>query len=118
MRMESTSPVRPGQGHAPVIAIVLQTAPRLPHGRSAGRTLLAAQPMAMPQAGHRVPRLPIGLILLGQVAWVGLALFLTAGFAVGVSLFAGRSALDPGPRHACGLFFAWCVILIGSTQNA
>ena len=72
MRMESTSPVRLGQGHAPVISIVVQIAGRLPHGRSAGRTLLAARLMARPQAGHRHPRLPIGLILLGQVAWVGL----------------------------------------------
>jgi hypothetical protein len=47
-----------------------------------------------------------------------LALFFTAGFAVALSLFTGRAALDPGPLHACFLFFAWCVILFGSTGNA
>jgi len=74
--------------------------------------------MARPEARRRVRRHPIGLIVLGQVAWVGVALFLTAGFAVGVTLFTGRSALDLGPLHACVLFFAWSAILLGSTWNA
>jgi hypothetical protein len=79
---------------------------------------VATRLMARPQTRHRVRRLPVGLILLGQVAWIGLALFLTAGFAVGVDLFTGRSALDPNPLHACALFFVWCAILLGSTWNA
>ena len=73
---------------------------------------------ARPHAGHRVRRRPIGLILLGEIAQVGLALFLTAGLAVALSVFAGRSAIDPGPLQACAFFFAWCVILFGSTCNA
>ncbi len=79
---------------------------------------VATRLIARPHARHRVRRLPIGLILLGQVAWVGLALFFTAGFAVGLYLFAGRSPLDPGPLHACALFFAWSAILLGSSWNA
>jgi len=79
---------------------------------------VATRLMARPQARRRVRRLPIGLILLGQGAWVGLALFFTAGFAVGVSLFTGRSALDPGPLNACVLFFTWSAILLRSTWNA
>jgi hypothetical protein len=47
-----------------------------------------------------------------------LAIFLTAGYAVGLSLFARQSALDAGPLHACALFFAWCVVLLGSARNA
>jgi hypothetical protein len=61
MRMESTSPVPLGRGDAPVISDAVQTAGRLPRGRPAGRTLLAARLMARPQARHRVPRLPIGM---------------------------------------------------------
>jgi hypothetical protein len=79
---------------------------------------VATRLMARPQARHRVRRLPIGLILFRPVAWIGLAMFLTAGFAVALSLFAGRSALDPGPLHACVLFFGWCAILLASTWNA
>jgi hypothetical protein len=118
MRMESTSLVRLGRGHAPVMSIVVQTAGRLSHGQSAGRTLVATRIVARPKARHGVCRLPIGLILLGQLAWVGLALFLTAGFAVGVDLFTGRSAIDPGSLRACAWFFAWSAILLGSTWNA
>jgi hypothetical protein len=79
---------------------------------------VATRLIAKPQARHRVRRLPIGWILLDQVAWVGLALFFTAGFAVALNLFAGRSPLDPGPCHACVLFFAWSAILLGSSWNA
>ena len=56
--------------------------------------------------------------MLSQFAWVSLALFFTAGFAAALSLFAGRSALDPVPLRACALFFAWCVLLFMSTWNA
>jgi hypothetical protein len=73
---------------------------------------------ARPQARYPVCRPPFGLILLGQVAWVGLALSLTAGFAVGQSLVAGRPALDPGSVHACALFFAWSAMLLGSSWNS
>jgi hypothetical protein len=76
------------------------------------------RPIAKPPARCRVCLPPVGFILLRQVLWVGLALFLTAGFAVSVSVFAGRSALDEGPCHACALFFVWCVILLGSSSNA
>jgi hypothetical protein len=74
--------------------------------------------MARPQARRWGRRLSIGFILLNQFAWVGLALFLTAGFAAALSLFAGRSALDAGPLRACALFFAWCVMFFVSTWNA
>ncbi len=73
---------------------------------------------ARPPARDRVRRPPVGLILLRQLSWVVLALFLTAGLALGLRVFAGRSALDPGTFHACTLFFAWCAILLGSTWNA
>jgi hypothetical protein len=79
---------------------------------------VATRLIARPQARHRVRRLPIGWILLDKVAWVGLALFFTVGFAVALNLFAGRSPLDPGPCHACVLFFAWSAILLGSSWNA
>ncbi len=62
---------------------------------------VATRLIAMPHAPHQVRRFPIGLILLGQVARVGLALFFTAGFAAGLSLIAGQSPLDPGPLLAC-----------------
>jgi hypothetical protein len=71
-----------------------------------------------PQDGRQVHRRQIGWVLLGQIAWVGLALFVTAGFAVALSLFTGRSAMDPGPLHACAFFFVWCVMSLGSTCNA
>ena len=58
------------------------------------------------------------MTLLSQAAWIGLALFVTSAFAVAVSLFTGRPALEPGPLQACSLFFTWCVILLGSTWNA
>ena len=74
--------------------------------------------MARPSARYRVRRPPVGLILLRQLPWVGLALFLTAAYAVGLSVFAGRSALDPGPLHACIWFFAWCALLLGSSSNS
>ena len=76
---------------------------------------IAARLTATRQARHRDRRLPIGSILLNHVAWVGLALLFTAGFAVALSVFAGRSALDPGPARASPLIFAWCLIL--STKN-
>jgi hypothetical protein len=79
---------------------------------------LATRLAARPRARHRVRRHPIGMILLGQAAWIGLALFLTSAFAVAVSLFTGRHALEPGPLQACSLVFVWCVILFGSAWNA
>jgi hypothetical protein len=74
--------------------------------------------IARPQARLWGRRFPIGFALLYQFASVALALFLTAGFAVALSLFAGRSALDPGPLRACALFFTWCVMLFMPTWNA
>jgi hypothetical protein len=66
-----------------------------------------AQLMARPRARVRWRPPSIGFAVLGHFAWASLALFLIAGFAVPLSLFAGRSALDPGPLRACALFFAW-----------
>jgi hypothetical protein len=77
-----------------------------------------AQLLARPRARLRGRRPSIGFAVLNQFALVCLALFLTAGFAVALSLFAGRSAFDPGPLRACALFFAWCVMLFMSTWNA
>jgi hypothetical protein len=77
-----------------------------------------AQLMARPQTRIRGRRFAFGFTLLTQLTWVGLALFLTAGLAVALSLFAGRSAFDPGPLRACALFFAWCVMLFMSAWNA
>ncbi len=71
-----------------------------------------------PLARHRVRRHPIGIILISQAAWIGLALFVTSAFAVAVTLFTRRPALEPGPLEACSLVFTWCVILLGSTRNA
>jgi hypothetical protein len=79
---------------------------------------IAARLMTRQRPRHLFRRFPIRFILFGQVAWVGLALVLTAGFGIALRLFAGRSALDPGPLHACALFFVWCMILLGSTSNA
>jgi hypothetical protein len=56
---------------------------------------------ARPQARLRGRRLSIGFTPLSQFARVGFALFLTAGFVVALILFAGRSALEPGPLRAC-----------------
>jgi hypothetical protein len=78
----------------------------------------ARRHITRPRARHGLRRFQIGSILLRQAGCVGLALFVTAGFALGLSLYAGRSALDPGPSAACAWFFAWCVILLGSTSNA
>jgi hypothetical protein len=33
-------------------------------------------------------------------------------------LGSGRSALEPGPLHACILFLTWSAILLGSLWNA
>jgi len=82
------------------------------------RVDVATRLPARPPCRPRVRRLPIGLILLRHVGWVGLALFLTAGYAAGLNLHTEQSALAPGPLHACALFFAWCVILLGPSRNA
>jgi hypothetical protein len=79
---------------------------------------VATRLTAKPQARHRGPRLPFGLIVLNQVGWVALALFFTAGFAIALSTFTGRSALEPDLLTACALFFGWSSILLGSMWNA
>lgn len=79
---------------------------------------IATRLMARPQVRHRGRRLPIGLIVVHQVGWVALTLFLTAGFAIALGLFTGHSAPEPGPLRACVLFFAWSATLLGSMWNA
>jgi hypothetical protein len=46
---------------------------------------------------------------------VGLALFLTAGFFVGLSLTASPGVSDPLRMGLCSGFFAWCLLLVCPT---
>jgi hypothetical protein len=52
--------------------------------------------------------------VLDAVARGSLALFLTAGFALALHLFAGQTAADPAARRVCAWFFGWCAVLIGA----
>jgi hypothetical protein len=52
--------------------------------------------------------------VLDAAARCGLALFLTAGLAVALQVYAGRTVTDPACQRACAWFFGWCMLLIGA----
>ena len=51
---------------------------------------------------------------LGAFARVGLALFLSAGFACALGLYAGLPADNPKMSRACACFFSWCLLLLSA----
>jgi hypothetical protein len=58
------------------------------------------------------PILHLGLHLLNIVARLGFSLFITAGFAAGLCLYAGMSLSSPNLVTACGAVFLWTLVLI------
>ncbi len=55
--------------------------------------------------------------LLAIVARLGLSLFLTAGFAAGLSLNTGTSLATPDMVQACEWFFFWSLALISCVTS-
>jgi len=55
--------------------------------------------------------------LLVIVARLGLSLFLTAGFAAGLSLNTGMTLASPNMARACEWFFFWALALISSVTS-
>jgi hypothetical protein len=55
---------------------------------------------------------PLGLQLLILVARLGFSLFITAGLAAGLGLYAGKTFSDPNSVWACQAMFFWCLVLI------
>jgi hypothetical protein len=43
---------------------------------------------------------------------VGLALFLTAGFAIALNLYTGLTIGSPNMVRACAGFFVWTLVLV------
>src|SRR4051794_13137754 len=88
--------------------------PRLRPAGSPGRRGSAAlrrdgpSPPLVPPAEHRAPARRPGWALLAAAVRLGLALSLTAAFASGLSLYWGRSALEPVAQRAGAWFFGWC----------
>jgi hypothetical protein len=60
---------------------------------------------------------PLGLLLLILAARFGLSLFITAGFAAGLSLYAGLTFANPNLVRACEGVFFWCLALISCTTS-
>ena len=59
----------------------------------------------------------VGRGILGLIARVGLALFLTAGFAGALVLYAGMTPSSPNVIRACEGFFFWSLALISCTMG-
>jgi hypothetical protein len=54
---------------------------------------------------------------LAIVARLGLSLFITAGFAAGLSLNTGMTSTTPHLFQACGYFFLWALALISCVTS-
>jgi hypothetical protein len=89
----------PARGHAP----------GLPQGVW-DRALDGAAPKVKPV--HH-----LGLRLLGVVARLGFSLFITAGFAAGLCLYAGMSLSSPNLVRTCGGVFLWTLALISCVTS-
>jgi len=61
----------------------------------------------------------LGLKSLDLAARLGLSLFITAGFAAGLSLYAGLTFADPNMVRACEGMFFWssALILCGTSRR-
>ena len=59
----------------------------------------------------------LGMELLAIVSRLGLALFLTAGFAAGLSLNTGMTLASPNTVRACEGVFFWALALISCTTS-
>ena len=55
---------------------------------------------------------PPGVLWVILAARLGFSLFITAGFAAGLGLYAGETVSDPGSVWACQAMFFWCLALI------
>jgi hypothetical protein len=66
------------------------------------------------------PSGPVWLVLVDIAARVALALFLTAGFAVALNLYAGLTMGSPDMIRACVWVFLWVLVLVscGSPRRA
>ncbi len=92
-------------------------------GRSRGRVGVTPDPMARPRVRDRepfnsprqvAPLRPVWVLMLLIVARVGLALLITAGFAIALGVYAGLPALGPNMIRACEGIFLWTLILVSS----
>jgi hypothetical protein len=75
-------------------------------------TPIAVRPVEQQHAKSVVSSQPFvrgGLVVFAKV---GLALFLTAGFACALELYAGVGADNPKVSRACVYFLSWCSILL------
>ena len=54
---------------------------------------------------------------LGVVARVGLALFVTTGFAAGLNLYTSLSPSDPDLFRVCGGVFFWSLALVSASMH-
>ena len=64
------------------------------------------------------PRYHLGMELLGVVARLGLSMFLTAGFAAGLSLYADMTLASPNMVRACeGIFFSTLALISCTTSH-
>jgi hypothetical protein len=59
----------------------------------------------------------LGLHLLDIVAGLGISLFITAGLAAGLRLYAGMSLSSPNLVRACGGVFLWTLALISCVAS-
>jgi hypothetical protein len=59
----------------------------------------------------------LGLLLLILAVRFGLSLFITAGFAAGLSLYAGSTFADPILVRGCEGVFFWCLALISCATS-
>jgi hypothetical protein len=59
----------------------------------------------------------LGKELLAIVARLGLSLFLTAGFAAGLSLYTGMTLANPNMVRACEGVFLWALARISCTTS-
>jgi hypothetical protein len=58
---------------------------------------------------------PVLADLLAFVGRVGLALFLTAGFAIALDLYTGLTMGSPSMVRACAGVFLWTLVLVSSS---
>jgi hypothetical protein len=59
----------------------------------------------------------VGLGVLGVVARVGLALFVTTGFAAGLNLHTSLSPSDPQMIRVCEAVFFWSLALVSASMH-
>ena len=113
MHTQSSGPAHLDRSEIPFASRVVWTAGLPDRERSMAHTRFAAPLAAKRPAPGRARRLQFVLVIVGEAARLALALFVTTGFAVGLSLYTGRPLLDPSTHQACTWFLAWCLLLFG-----